>query len=303
MTLPTLPLTVIGGYLGVGKTTLINRLLADRGAVRMAVLVNDFGELNIDAQLIAQASSTTIALTNGCVCCAIGDDLGAALATLQEQPAGFDQVLLEASGVADPVKLGRMAETWPGYRLHGVAVLADAQRTPQLLKDRYVGAHVGQQLSGADLLLASKLDTLDALQQSAFLDWLRLQSGAPALTVNNFSVSMLQRRPAQVPSNVPHPRFQARTFRTSTPMERPHFDHWAHSLSLYPVRGKGFLRFREDPTTWLAQIVDGQITLTPAATPRRGCELVLIGRSLDTLPPPFAHTPPTARSEIRASDD
>ena len=70
-----LPLTVIGGFLGAGKTTLVNRWLREAEGQRIAVLVNDFGALNIDAALIAGASGDTIALTNGCVCCQIGDDL------------------------------------------------------------------------------------------------------------------------------------------------------------------------------------------------------------------------------------
>ncbi|WP_343231026.1 GTP-binding protein [Variovorax sp. WS11] len=70
-----LPLTVIGGFLGAGKTTLVNRWLREAEGKRIAVLVNDFGALNIDAALIVGASGDTIALTNGCVCCQIGDDL------------------------------------------------------------------------------------------------------------------------------------------------------------------------------------------------------------------------------------
>ena len=87
MTLPArpLPVTVIGGYLGSGKTTLINRLLAQKGDRRLAVLVNDFGSLNIDAALIDTVSEKTITLTNGCVCCIVGDDLGAALGELSSQ--------------------------------------------------------------------------------------------------------------------------------------------------------------------------------------------------------------------------
>src|SRR5689334_11982857 len=78
----SLPFTVIGGFLGAGKTTLVNALLAQPGGARLAVLVNDFGAVNIDASLIAAREGDTIALSNGCVCCAMGDDLGRGIAAL-----------------------------------------------------------------------------------------------------------------------------------------------------------------------------------------------------------------------------
>lgn len=80
-----LPLTVIGGFLGAGKTTLLNHLLTLAQGRRLAVLVNDFGALNIDAALVASRDGSTIALTNGCVCCQIGDDLTAALVSETER--------------------------------------------------------------------------------------------------------------------------------------------------------------------------------------------------------------------------
>ena len=80
-----IPLTVIGGYLGAGKTTLINQLLTGERGRRLGVLVNDFGDINIDVDLIAQHDGETLALTNGCVCCNIRDDLGAALESLRSR--------------------------------------------------------------------------------------------------------------------------------------------------------------------------------------------------------------------------
>ena len=77
--LPRLPLTVIGGYLGAGKTTLLNRLLSEPHGQKIMVMVNDFGAINIDAALIERADGDTLSLTNGCVCCTMGNDLFMAL--------------------------------------------------------------------------------------------------------------------------------------------------------------------------------------------------------------------------------
>ena len=107
-----IPITIIGGYLGAGKTSLINSILTgDSPPANLAVLVNDFGDINLDAKWIKEQSpdGKIIGLTNGCVCCTIGEDLSEALETLRAQLGEFpiEHVLLEASGVASPKKLQR----------------------------------------------------------------------------------------------------------------------------------------------------------------------------------------------------
>lgn len=162
------PVTLIGGYLGSGKTTFINRLLANADGHRLAVLVNDLGAVNIDATLIAAHDGTTIQLTNGCVCCGVGDDIGAALATVGASPTPFDRVVMELSGVAEPGRVAPWAAT-PGFQLDGIVVLADAERILALLVDRFVGDSVVAQLVSADLVLVTKTDLVDAERLSATL--------------------------------------------------------------------------------------------------------------------------------------
>ncbi len=84
MPLPKIGLTVIGGFLGAGKTTLLNRLLRNAGGRRLAVLVNDFGEINVDAELVESRNGDLLTLTNGCICCGLGGDFIAALAYLRD---------------------------------------------------------------------------------------------------------------------------------------------------------------------------------------------------------------------------
>ncbi len=97
-----IPATVLCGYLGAGKTTELNHLLASETGTRIAVLVNYFGAINIDASLIENRDDQMISLTNGCVCCSISDDLSAALTSRVERDDLPDHVVLEANGVADP---------------------------------------------------------------------------------------------------------------------------------------------------------------------------------------------------------
>ena len=96
------PISVLTGFLGAGKTTLLNRILKGDHGLRVAALVNDFGSINIDADLMVGVESDVISLANGCVCCSIRDDLVEAVTNVIVRPEQPEYVLLEASGVADP---------------------------------------------------------------------------------------------------------------------------------------------------------------------------------------------------------
>ncbi|MYH38870.1 MAG: GTP-binding protein [Rhodospirillaceae bacterium] len=174
-----IPVTVIGGYLGAGKTTCLNHLLASDHGLRLAVLVNDFGAVNIDAGLIAEHGGDTVALTNGCVCCAIADDLGAALQAQTDRDSPPDRIVVEASGVADPARVMRLAGNWPGCRPAGTAVLADAATVREWARDKFVGRLVVQQMQAADLLVLNKLDLLAAPEAGQVRAWVQAQA-APA---------------------------------------------------------------------------------------------------------------------------
>ncbi|SVE58058.1 uncharacterized protein METZ01_LOCUS510912, partial [marine metagenome] len=121
-----LPFTVLGGFLGSGKTTLLNRLLNLTTQTRYAVLVNDFGELNIDEHLIAQHDGETIALANGCMCCSMADGFISTLATVMDRADQFDQMVVEASGVSNPRRIMDIAKLDPGLSPNGAIVLVDA---------------------------------------------------------------------------------------------------------------------------------------------------------------------------------
>ncbi len=98
----TVPITILTGFLGAGKTTLLNRILTGNHGLRVGVLVNDFGSINIDAELVVGVDGNMISLANGCVCCQIRDDLVESVAALLARPEPVEYILLEASGVADP---------------------------------------------------------------------------------------------------------------------------------------------------------------------------------------------------------
>ena len=172
-----LPLTVIGGFLGAGKTTLVNRWLREAQGQRIAVLVNDFGALNIDAALIAGASGDTIALTNGCVCCQIGDDLSRALIQVLESGTRFDAVVIEASGVSDPWRIAQMGMAAPELGLEGVIVLVDAAAVMGQARDPLLADTLERQLRAADLVVINKVDSVTAEELARVREWVSAVAG------------------------------------------------------------------------------------------------------------------------------
>ena len=186
-----IPLIVIGGYLGVGKTTLVNHLLrhAQNDRQRIAVLVNDFGEIDIDADLIEGQDGEVLSLAGGCVCCSFGADLVGALQTVTRRMPKPDIVLVETSGVALPGAVARSAQLASGINVLGIVVVADAGTLRERAGDRYVGDTVTQQIRDADLLILNKIDTASPADQAAVSDWLRCAvDGTPVVAVTNASV-------------------------------------------------------------------------------------------------------------------
>ena len=169
--LAAVPAILIGGYLGAGKTTLVNHLLRHAGGRRIAGLVNDFGEVSIDADLIVGAEDGVLSLAGGCVCCSFGSDLVGTLAEVLRRDPRPDAVLIETSGVGIPSAVARAARLVPGLRLEAPVVVADAPTVQARAADRYVGDTVRQQLDDADLLLLNQTDRVDAATLARLQAW------------------------------------------------------------------------------------------------------------------------------------
>ena len=159
----TIPVTLIGGFLGAGKTTLLNHVLSEDHGVRAAVLVNDFGAINIDAKLVVGVEGETVNLANGCVCCTIRDDLVGACLGLLRRPEPPEHVLIELSGVSDPVPvLNTFLETDLGtvFSLSSALAVVDAEQLPGLPGEMADLARV--QIQAADIVVLNKVDLVSA---------------------------------------------------------------------------------------------------------------------------------------------
>lgn len=181
MTARHIPLTIIGGYLGAGKTTLINQLLLGQHGKRLAVIVNDFGSINIDAELIAGKDGETLSLTNGCICCSMTDDLATTLITLSSRSLPPEHILIETSGVAEPGKIAAYASALSEMQLQAVVVVVDTETIVARMKDKFVGALVVRQLEAAELIFASKVDLLTPELKRRALDAITAKSKTPII--------------------------------------------------------------------------------------------------------------------------
>jgi G3E family GTPase len=171
-----IPVSLITGFLGSGKTTLLNRLLREPAAARTAVVVNEFGEVGLDHDLIEASDDNVVLLANGCLCCAMRGDLVTALDRLYrggqaDAAAGFERVVIETSGLADPSPVIQLLLSEPSlsarYRLDGVMTVVDAVNGQATLDNHLESV---KQIAVADRLLLSKADLAES---GAGLDALR----------------------------------------------------------------------------------------------------------------------------------
>ena len=264
-----LPLTVIGGYLGAGKTTLINRLLIGGHGKRLMVMVNDFGAVNIDVALLASATEDTLELTNGCVCCTMGADLFMALGDVLDRPNRPDHLIIEASGIADPARIAEVSRTEPDLSYAGIVTVVDGLNFPDLIKDAQIAPQLKAQVAVADLVLVSKT------------------VGTPDLTDSLARIGAPRVLPAETDLGPLLWDFSGEAPRVAE--GHAHFTKWSHESDasyeqealaaklrnrpkgLYRV--KGFLR-GEDGMGWQVQVVGKSVELVRIDQPARS---VLVG--------------------------
>ena len=295
-----IPLTVIGGFLGAGKTTLVNSILAQSEARHLAVLVNDFGDLSIDGALISARGARTISLANGCVCCTLVGGLAQALIDVLELDPPPDHILIEASGVSDPQRITQIARADRAFAEDATVVVAAADQIEGLAGDRYVGDTVLRQLEQANLIVFNKRDLVDEARAQGTLRWLRaisprarivetVNAGIPCDVVlgtatrkliarDRISAGVFDRTFARQRDG--HGQaFTARTFRCSEPLAESALRHALDALPDAVFRAKGLVRFDTAPEVQqLVQSVGRRwaISVAPAGVSAAESLLVII---------------------------
>ncbi|MFK4441222.1 G3E family GTPase [Caballeronia udeis] len=273
-----IPLIVVGGYLGAGKTTLLNHVLAHAGQRRITVLVNDFGAVNIDAALIRERTGDVINLENGCVCCSIGGQLVDTLLSISNRPDPPDFLVIEASGVSDPVRIAQIGLLDRSYRLYGIIVAVDVSCITQTLLDPYVGDIARQQIAGATAILLTKTDLVDEGRKTEVVAGLAMPAhtgimlettdGAFPLELffdDNLTGRVRPGGPGAL--NIRSPNLPADfcsfVFRTEARFDRKKLKDALRNVSGKLLRAKGLIRLDDATATHELHVAGGRIIITP----------------------------------------
>ena len=281
---PSAPIdvTVLGGYLGAGKTTLVNHLLRGADGEQLAVLVNDFGAIAVDAELIEARDGATIRLANGCICCSLAGGFAEAMTTIDGLTDRPDRLLIEASGVADPAAVAQWAHL-PGFALDGVVVLADAETVRARADDRLVGRHVRQQLAAADVLVVNKTDLVPDTRLAELHAWLTevAPGRVPIDTVGAAVDRSVLLGPAPLGDRRPDPNgdpgHRTFTLTSHTPLDRERLSALVGALPDRVVRAKGIVALADDrDRRWVIQRVGPRTSLAPHHEPDPGASSHLV---------------------------
>jgi G3E family GTPase len=292
------PVTVLTGFLGAGKTTLVNRILSEEHGLRIAVLVNDFGEVDVDGELIVGVAAQKVSLANGCVCCEVRDDLLAAIDTVLVSDAGIDAIVLEASGVAEPMMIARTfvdGAYQRRLRLDGIIALVDAEHLPAQVSDPVTSDLVYAQIGCSDLVLLNKIDLSNRERVGDVRDFVtaRLKSVRMIETVHaDVPLSVLvgarsQDQPGvDDPDHHHHPAFVSWVYRRERPFAEQSLEACIAELPGSVYRIKGFVHTTGHPQhRVLVQAVGMRSDITPfdewGADDPSSTLVIIAGRAVD----------------------
>lgn len=307
-----LPVTIITGFLGSGKTTLLNHILSNQKGIRTAVLVNEFGEIGIDNELIIATENDMVELSNGCICCSINQDLVKAVGRLLQQRDRFDYLVVETTGLADPLPValtfvGR--DLSPYIRLDSIITLVDADNYSV---DLFATEVAYNQIRYGDIILLNKTDLVDQLVLQELEDKVReIKTGARILrTVQaNVPLSLILGSSLFQPEAVDHPQGRDASHHDTQPQDSHHHDHslethgftsvsfksdrpfdllklqnfLGHQLPTSAFRAKGILWLAEREPCYIFHLCGRRFTIdkTNWGDRDRQNQLVIIGQHLD----------------------
>ena len=288
-----LPVTLVTGFLGSGKTTLVNHILSNRAGVRAAVLVNELGDIGIDNDLIISAEDGMIELNNGCICCSTNSDLIDSIVRVLGGARPVDHIIVETTGVADPLPVAhtfQRPEFRDALRLDAIVALADAE---QFSLDLFDGIAARNQLRYADAILLNKCDRVGAERLGTVEEKIRSLNAEARLVRTTQSAVPLPLildvdlfRPRHTKHDHAHLHddgFVSLSFESDKPFSIGEFQAFLDSgrpPGLF--RGKGFLWLAETGKRYVFHLVGERFTLEEDERGVAGANrLVLIGRDLD----------------------
>jgi len=297
---PRLPVTVVTGFLGSGKTTLVNHILANQGGLRTAVIVNDLSDVDIDSELIISADDGMVELSNGCICCSLNTNFFDAVFRLLSRQREFDYLVVETTGVADPLPVALTflrSELRGLVRLDSIVTVVDAENFALERFDNNVTRH---QLAYGDVILLNKCDLVGAerLQaiEAAIAD-IRTRARvirttrcdvplALVLSVGLFQTDQFfaahESHGADSHGHLAADGFESLSFQSDRALRVHQFQRFLETLGDNVYRGKGLLWIAETDRRYIFHLVARRFSLDegrPGSIRRN--KLVLVGRNLD----------------------
>jgi G3E family GTPase len=300
------PVTILTGFLGSGKTTLLNYILTQRHGHRIAVIENEFGEINIDSELVLSSDEEIFELTNGCVCCVATAraDLLRILEKLLARRDKYDHILVETSGLADPTPVAQTffanEQVSKQTALDAFVTMVDAKHAAQ---DVGLNQQAVDQIVIADRIIVNKVDLVSENELNALESGVRkLNATAPILRSSHAKVDLENilgigafsaQRGALSLDEHEHshdPALDSEAFVFDQPIERARLESWLQQLLQQRgddiFRLKGIVAFRDEPRRYVLQAVHRITDLRPAdawGQDKPVSKLVLIGRNLDKV--------------------
>jgi G3E family GTPase len=302
-----IPVTVLTGYLGAGKTTLLNRILTEQHGRKYAVIVNEFGELGVDNDLVVDADEEVFEMNNGCICCTVRGDLIRIVAGLMKRRQKFDGIIIETTGLANPAPV---AQTFfvdeslrAKARLDAIVTVVDAKNLPARLAD---SAEAAAQIAFADVILLNKVDLVTADELAAVEARVRaINALAPiirsersqvaieaVLHRNAFDLSRILALDPDFLESDEHEHNEEITsmsFTASRPIDPQKFNSWIGALlnakGADLLRTKGILAYEGEARRYAFQavhmIADGDFIGPWKEGEARQSRIVFIGRDLN----------------------
>jgi G3E family GTPase len=278
----SVPILLVTGFLGAGKTTVVNHLLAHAEGRRIAAVVNDFGAINIDAELIEGSSDGVVSLANGCICCTLEGDLLRTLATLLRRDPRPEFIVIETSGVADPSDIVRNLMDpliWQEAPLETVLCVLDAATSATRLND---DALLRSQVRAADVVALSKVDIADEAARAQLRDAVRalrpaavmveaLHGEVPTALLFPLDTDRVTAPREVAPRRPAAERFETLSWTSERPVSLPRLQHAIARLAPKLARAKGLFETVEQPGRLMVfQLAGGRATLAPGAAPAAG---------------------------------
>jgi G3E family GTPase len=302
-----IPVTVLTGYLGAGKTTLLNRILTEDHGKKYAVIVNEFGEIGIDNDLVVNADEEVFEMNNGCICCTVRGDLIRILGGLMKRKGAFDGILIETTGLADPAPVAQTFfvddDARRLTRLDSIVTVVDARHVIQQLEGSHEAA---EQIAFADVILLNKTDLVSTEQLIAVERRVCAMNPTAAIRLTQRCEvdlrAVLDRRTFDLDRILAiEPNFLSEDdhqhddavksvcLRTDRPLDGNRFFGWLRPLLIERgqdiLRTKGILRLAGENRRFVVQavhmLVEGDFTQPWGPDERRDSRLVFIGRNLD----------------------